>query len=152
MAASTLGSVKDGADLADRKCVPCTTKEGSDLAALSEADAEALMPKICPSWKRKDGGLERSFVSKGFKTAMAAIVAFGEAADAAGHHPDLHLTDYRTVTVRLTTHGLDGRLSINDFIVAAKLDAIPVAYSPKWARENPEVRAGKAAASPVATA
>lgn len=74
---------------------------------------------------------------------MACLQAYGEAADALGHHPDLHITSYRTVTVELTTHARGG-ITINDFIVAAKLDAIPVTYSPKWLRENPDTTAGVA--------
>ena len=39
------------------------------------------------------------------------------------HHPDLHLVGYRTAWVELTTHAIGG-LSENDFIVAAKIDAL----------------------------
>jgi hypothetical protein len=49
---------------------------------------------------------------------------------------DLHLTDYRTVRVVLSTHAIQG-LSALDFSLAARIDKIDVAYSPKWLRENP---------------
>ena len=42
---------------------------------------------------------------------------------------------YREVEVSLSTHAI-GALSMYDFILAAKLDKIPVVYSPKWEREN----------------
>ena len=56
-------------------------------------------------------------------------------AEAEGHHPDLHLTNYRDVQVVLSTHAIGG-LARADFILAAKLDALDVEYSPKWLREN----------------
>ena len=43
-----------------------------------------------------------------------------------GHHPDLHLVGYRKVIVELTTHAIGG-LSENDFILAAKIDQVPIA-------------------------
>ena len=77
--------------------------------------------------------------------ALNALNAFGAVAEDQGHHPDLHLTEYRTVRVRLWTHSILG-LSLNDFIVAARLDCCPVVYSPKFVKEHPDMTAGLAAA------
>ena len=52
-----------------------------------------------------------------------------------GHHPDLHLTNYRDVELVISTHAIGG-LSLFDFILAAKMDQVEVTYSPKWVREN----------------
>jgi 4a-hydroxytetrahydrobiopterin dehydratase len=49
----------------------------------------------------------------------------GQVAEREDHHPDLHLTGYRNVAIELSTHAL-GALSENDFILAAKLDELPV--------------------------
>lgn len=65
----------------------------------------------------------------------------GNLAEEEGHHPDLSITNWNQVTITLTTFSLQG-LDINDFIVAAKSDLIPVDYSPKWLKENPFVKAG----------
>ena len=68
----------------------------------------------------------------------AAIEFFqrvAEVAEAEGHHPDLALTNYRDVCITLSTHAVGG-LTRPDIIMAAKLDAVPVDYSPKWLREN----------------
>ena len=51
--------------------------------------------------------------------------AIGKIAEAEGHHPDLHLTGYRNVAVELSTHAVSG-LTENDFILAAKIDKLPV--------------------------
>ena len=65
----------------------------------------------------------------------------GNLAEQEGHHPDLAITNWNQVTITLTTFSLGG-LDINDFIVAAKSDLIPVDYSVKWIKENPGVKAG----------
>ena len=39
--------------------------------------------------------------------------------------PDLHLVGYRNVAIEIWTHAIGG-LSENDFILAAKVDAIPI--------------------------
>ena len=62
------------------------------------------------------------------KDFMAAIKFFNTVSDIAeddGHHPDIHLTRYRSVAIELWTHAIGG-LSENDFIVAAKIDQVPV--------------------------
>jgi 4a-hydroxytetrahydrobiopterin dehydratase len=61
-------------------------------------------------------------------------------AEAEGHHPDLHLTNYREVRVVLSTHAVGG-LTLPDLVLAAKLDALPVEYSPKWLREREAAQA-----------
>jgi 4a-hydroxytetrahydrobiopterin dehydratase len=43
--------------------------------------------------------------------------------------------NYREVEVVCSTHAAGG-LTLHDFVLAAKVDALPVTYSPKWAREN----------------
>ena len=46
-------------------------------------------------------------------------------AEEEGHHPDLHLEGYRNVAIEIWTHAIGG-LSENDFILAAKIDRLPV--------------------------
>ena len=48
-----------------------------------------------------------------------------EVAEEDNHHPDVHLERYRDVTIELWTHAIGG-LSENDFILAAKIDELPV--------------------------
>lgn len=49
----------------------------------------------------------------------------GELAESEGHHPDLHLVGYRNVAIELWTHAIGG-LSENDFILAAKINQLPI--------------------------
>ena len=59
---------------------------------------------------------------------MAGIDFFNKVAALAqeeGHHPDLHLEGYRQVAVEIWTHAAGG-LTENDFILAAKINQIPI--------------------------
>ena len=56
---------------------------------------------------------------------MKFLNACGDVAEKEGHHPDLHITEWNNVEVVLYTFTAGG-LTMCDFIVAAKLDAIPV--------------------------
>ena len=59
-----------------------------------------------------------------FMDAIAFIQQIAVIAEMQGHHPDLHLTDYKKLRVELSTHAIGG-LSENDFIMAAKIDELP---------------------------
>lgn len=105
--------------LTSQKCEAC---EGG-VSPLSRPEAEALQAQT-PEWYMNDDAtlLYRAYECSNFAEALALLNRAGEIAEAEGHHPDLHLTDYKHVRIELTTHAIGG-LSQNDFIVAAKLDA-----------------------------
>jgi 4a-hydroxytetrahydrobiopterin dehydratase len=106
--------------LDQKHCVPC---EGGVLPLTSE--------EIQPFMKQVNGwiaisnnmAIEKQFVFKNFKEALAFVNAAGAIAEEEGHHPDLHLQNWNKVTVTLSTHAIGG-LSENDFILAAKIDKI----------------------------
>ena len=52
--------------------------------------------------------------------AAAAARRIAVIAEEEGHHPDLHLTGFNTVTAEMTTHAAKG-LTENDFIMATKV-------------------------------
>lgn len=108
------------AELTAKKCTAC---EGDTPPFTKEQVAEHL-PAV-PEWTLTDDGkkIRRKYKFKDFVSAMAFLQKVGEVAENEGHHPDLHLTGYRHVTVELTTHAIGG-LSANDFIVAAKIDQL----------------------------
>lgn len=138
--------------LKDAVCLPCVS-QGGKLTLLPHEEVVRSMAELCPTWQLVDDGkvLERKFNTTNFQTALDAVVAFGALAERLGHHPDLSITGYRTVTIRLFTHALGG-VSINDLIVAAHSDQVPIKYSPKWLLEHSNVRAGVSpAASAIAT-
>lgn len=63
-----------------------------------------------PLWKSTSNGdfIVRSFVAKNFVSAMAFLNEVATVAEEQGHHPDLHLTQYRNVELRLQTHSMGG--------------------------------------------
>ncbi len=90
-------------------------------------DLEELRAAI-PDWEVvSEGGVERLrkvFRFDDFAHALAFTNAVAEIAEAEDHHPDLHLS-WGRVTVELRTHVIGG-LTENDFILAAKIDPLPV--------------------------
>jgi 4a-hydroxytetrahydrobiopterin dehydratase len=75
-------------------------------------------------WEVIDGKVLRKTVTcKDFLDAVSLIQKIAPIAEAEDHHPDLHLTRYRRLTIDLSTHAIGG-LSENDFILAAKLDQL----------------------------
>ncbi len=59
---------------------------------------------------------------KDFAEALSFANKIGAIAEAEGHHPDLTVK-WGKVGIELSTHSIGG-LSENDFIVAAKIDAL----------------------------
>lgn len=106
-------------NLTEQKCVAC---EGG-MPPLSREEAEILLKQI-PGWavSADATSISRRYVCKDFQDALAFIQRVGAIAESEGHHPDMHLTDYKNVQIDLSTHAIGG-LSSNDFIVAAKIDA-----------------------------
>jgi 4a-hydroxytetrahydrobiopterin dehydratase len=93
---------------------------------LTRSEAEALLAGA-PSWSLDANAekLSRSWVVKNF---MAGIDFFNNVAALAedeNHHPDLHLEGYRNVKIVIWTHAVGG-LTENDFILAAKINELPV--------------------------
>jgi 4a-hydroxytetrahydrobiopterin dehydratase len=111
-------------DLTEQKCEACRV----GAPPVTDAEIKELQPKI-PQWQIiiEDGipKLCRQFNFKSFKDAIAFTDAVGAAAEAEGHHPRL-TTEWGKVAVAWWTHKIRN-LHKNDFIMAAKTDAIYMA-------------------------
>lgn len=77
---------------------------------------------LLPRWQVADGQLERRFAFVDFHRTMAFVNAVAWVAHREDHHPDL-LVGYDHCTLRFKTHSVGG-ITINDFICAAKVDAL----------------------------
>lgn len=110
------------ADLCEKTCVPC---EGG-VPPVSASETERLLQGL-NGWEPANGGksIRRTWRVQNFVAGIEFLNLVGDLAEREGHHPDLHLTGYRNVTIELTTHAIAG-LSENDFILAAKIDQLPV--------------------------
>lgn len=106
-------------DLNQKRCVPC---EGG-AHPLLKPEAEELLKQV-PEWTLWPDSkmISRGFTFKNFAEAMTFANKIAEIAEEQEHHPDL-LVSWGKVEVELSTHAVSG-LSENDFIVAAKIDAL----------------------------
>ncbi len=108
--------------LTERKCKPC---EGG-VPALTRAQAQDLMKQLEGSWRLADDArsIRRELGFKDFYRTMSFVNALAHIANIEDHHPDLEV-GYNYCRVLFSTHAVKG-LSENDFICAAKVDAIPL--------------------------
>lgn len=108
--------------LQDQSCAPCPA--GSP--PLASADAAKLLADLRPGWRIADDGksLRRAFRFANFHETIGFVNAVAWIANNEDHHPDLEVGyDYCRMT--FATHSIGG-LSPNDFICAAKVDALGV--------------------------
>ena len=117
--------------LREERCVACrpdtpavSVEELKTLKADLETDWQIVRPYSEPGDMQNGYGahLRRAFHFKNFKDALAFVNRLGDLAEQEHHHPDV-LLSWGRVGVDLTTHTIDG-LTRNDFIVAAKIDAL----------------------------
>lgn len=102
--------------LATQRCQPL---EGH--APMAAAQIEAHLA-LAPGWALVDGAIQKRFDFADYHRTMAFVNAVAWVAHVEDHHPDLAVS-YNRCTVRFNTHSVGG-ISINDFICAAKLDAL----------------------------
>jgi len=108
--------------LLQKKCVPC--EGGTPL--IDEETARRLLSEI-PKWMLRDKKLTRGFRFKDFKETIAFVVQVAMLAETEGHHPDMGV-HWGRVEIELWTHAIGG-LSENDFILAAKINALSTSSS-----------------------
>ena len=88
---------------------------------MSAADVQAQLSQA-PGWSLVDGAIQKRYEFADYHHTMAFVNALAWVAHAQDHHPDL-LVSYNRCTVRFNTHSVGG-ISVNDFICAAKVDAL----------------------------
>ena len=106
-------------DLLKKKCVPC---EGGTKPLPKEEVFKYLAD--APGWNITDDFkmIFKEFKFKDFIGAINFVERVADVANMEDHHPDIHVY-YNKVILELWTHAIGG-LSENDFIVAAKVDAM----------------------------
>lgn len=84
----------------------------------------ALLQDLHSDWSIDDSGeaISRTVRFSNYYQTMAFVNALAWIAHAEDHHPDLEV-GYNRCLVRYSTHAVGG-LSENDFICAAKIDAL----------------------------
>lgn len=108
--------------LVGKRCVPC---EGG-VPKMTTAEAKKQLQHLAGWTLTKDKlRIRKTWVVKNFMAAMNFFNHVACVAECEGHHPDLHLEGYRTVSIEIYTHAIGG-LSENDFILAAKIEELPI--------------------------
>jgi 4a-hydroxytetrahydrobiopterin dehydratase len=107
-------------ELRAKRCKPC---EGG-VAPLTRNEAQALMLQVHGDWQLADDtrSIRREWKFKNFYHTMSFVNAAAHIANAEDHHPDMEV-GYGYCRMKFNTHAIGG-LSENDFICAAKVDAL----------------------------
>jgi 4a-hydroxytetrahydrobiopterin dehydratase len=109
------------AGLTEKTCVPCR----GGVPPLAGDEARHFLAQT-PGWELREGKrIERTFKFKNFRDALAFVARVGGLAEEEGHHPDITF-GWGYATISLHTHKIKG-LHENDFIMAAKINALPEA-------------------------
>jgi 4a-hydroxytetrahydrobiopterin dehydratase len=104
-------------ELAKKKCRPC---EGG-VAPYTDAQAKEMLGQL-KGWIIQDGKLVKVYPFVNYYQTMAFVNALAWISHREDHHPDLAV-GYNSCRVEYVTHAIGG-LSENDFVCAAKCDAL----------------------------
>lgn len=104
-------------DLASKRCVPC---EGGALPC-NDAQASELLASL-KGWLIENDTLVKVYPFRDFHQTMAFVNALAWISHREDHHPEL-IVGYNKCRVEYSTHAIGG-LTENDFICAAKCDAL----------------------------
>ncbi len=106
-------------NLSTQHCRPANGKED----ALNSTDVADLLHRL-PGWKLSADGaaIIKDFKFEDFRHTLAFINAVGFMANHEDHHPDL-TAGYGHCELLWSTHDVGG-LSLNDFICAARVEAL----------------------------
>jgi 4a-hydroxytetrahydrobiopterin dehydratase len=74
-------------------------------------------------WTLEGDALRKQYTFDGFASAVAFVVRVGFDAEAADHHPDILISNYKKVTLTLSTHS-EGGLTDKDFTAAGAADRV----------------------------
>jgi 4a-hydroxytetrahydrobiopterin dehydratase len=104
-----------------KTCTPCR----GGIPPLDRPAAEALLAQA-PGWKLDQDAtrITRRFTFPDFAAAQTFVNRVGDIAESEGHHPDITY-GWGYAEIVFYTHKIKG-LHENDFIMAAKVNTIPI--------------------------
>lgn len=92
------------------------------MATISTDDAKSRLERLS-GWRLERDAITKQFSFDGFASAVAFVVRIGFDAEAADHHPDVLISNYKHVTLTFTTHSAGG-LTDKDFAGAEGADRV----------------------------
>jgi 4a-hydroxytetrahydrobiopterin dehydratase len=102
--------------LSQMHCAP-----GGQATALSDAEIHGNLSAL-KNWERVGNEIRKTFSFKNYHETMAFVNASAWVSHREDHHPDMSV-HYNKCVVAYSTHDAGG-ITMNDFICAAKLDAL----------------------------
>ena len=107
----------DICDLNTKHCKPC--EDGT--LPLTESQSRELL-QLLNEWELNNNCICKNFEFKNYYQVLALVNAVAWMTHREDHHPDMNVS-YNKCRVEYSTHAIGG-LSENDFICAAKVDAL----------------------------
>ncbi len=110
--------------LIKQTCQPCK----SGVKPLNTNDAQAMLEQL-NGWFLSDDNkaIQQDFCFKNYYQTIAFVNAVAWIAHQQNHHPEMNVSHGHCL-INYSTHTIDG-LSENDFICAAKIDALFATHS-----------------------
>lgn len=105
--------------LASRQCVPCR----GGMPPMRGDEIKEFLGELRDWEVFEEHHLRKDFKFGDFREALSFVNRVGELAESQGHHPDISF-GWGYAEIKIWTHKIDG-LSESDFILAAKIDALP---------------------------
>ena len=108
-------------DLTNKKCEPC---EGG-TKPFDKSEAEKYLSMLKAGWElieEDEFKIRKKYKFETFRDAVNFINKVADLAESEDHHPNI-FNSYNRVTITLFTHSIGG-LSINDFILASKIELL----------------------------
>jgi 4a-hydroxytetrahydrobiopterin dehydratase len=91
------------------------------MAAMSAGDINLSLQKM-EGWSCTSNALHKKYTFQSFLPGIQFVNKIAEAAESAGHHPDITI-NYNVVSIDLSTHS-EGGVTKKDFDLASKIDQI----------------------------
>ncbi len=91
------------------------------MSALSKVEIQEKLKKM-PHWGLVGKSIQKKYTFKSFVPAIAFVNKIADAAEKAGHHPDITI-NYSIVGISLSTHS-EGGITQKDFDLAREIDLI----------------------------
>ena len=91
------------------------------MAALNKDEIRLRLEKT-EGWSHQGKALHKKYTFKSFPAGIQFVNKIAEAAESAGHHPDITI-NYNAVSISLATHS-EGGVTDKDFDMAGTIDQI----------------------------
>jgi 4a-hydroxytetrahydrobiopterin dehydratase len=95
--------------------------KGATVASLSKDDIRERVKKM-EGWTYQENALHKKYTFESFLPGIQFVNKIAEAAEKAGHHPDITI-NYNVVGISLSTHSAGG-VTEKDFDLAGRIDQI----------------------------